>query len=72
MTAAVHETREGAIVTLTISDPGKLNAMSQGLSGCAHGEFRAPERQRGSSGGHPDGRRRQFFSRRGFTWLERD
>jgi enoyl-CoA hydratase/carnithine racemase len=29
MTAAVQETREGAIVTLTMSNPGKLNAMSQ-------------------------------------------
>jgi acyl-CoA synthetase (AMP-forming)/AMP-acid ligase II len=29
MTAEVQETREGGIVTLTMSNPGKLNAMSQ-------------------------------------------
>jgi enoyl-CoA hydratase/carnithine racemase len=29
MSAEVKETREGAIATLTLSNPGKLNAMSQ-------------------------------------------
>src|SRR5882757_3129733 len=29
MSAEVNETREGAIATLTLSNPGKLNAMSQ-------------------------------------------
>jgi enoyl-CoA hydratase/carnithine racemase len=31
MTAEVEETREGAIATLTLSNPGKLNAMSQSM-----------------------------------------
>lgn len=31
MTAEVQEVREGAVVTLTLSNPGKLNAMSQAM-----------------------------------------